>query len=202
MMIEPVIMTNRAAILIDGSNLYLSAKRYGVKVWPPDIEGLIRPVLKKPIDAVCKIHYFISYDKSNPSQMRALNSMQRSGVIVHEYRLKYYPDQTSCQACNIICQNCGRDLRQKPHKEKMIDIAIVTELLELAFQTDPDLYETFIVVSGDKDLIPAIRLVRERMGKDIVIAGFRDQNPALNSLAYELDKEADQIINLKELLGL
>jgi uncharacterized LabA/DUF88 family protein len=195
-------MTNRAVILVDGSNLYLSAKRYGIKVWPPDLEKLVRPVLRKPIDAVCKVHYFISYDKTNPAQMRALNSMQKSGVIVHEYRLKYYPDKSPCQECNIICRSCGRDLRQKPHKEKMIDIALVTEMLELAFQTEPEGFETFIIVSGDKDLIPAIKLVREKRGKDIVVAGFRDKDPAKNSLAYELDKEADQIINLKELLGL
>lgn len=195
-------MSNRAVILIDGSNLYLSAKRYGTKVWPPDIERLIRPALRKPIDAVCKVHYFISYDKANPAQMRALNSMQKAGVIVHEYRLKYYPDQSPCPECSIACPRCGRDLRLKPHKEKMIDIALVTGMLELAFQTDPEVYETFIIVSGDKDLIPGIRLVREKRGKDVVIAGFRDKDPARNSLAYELDKEADQTINLRELLGL
>jgi len=195
-------MTNKAVILIDGSNLYLSAKRYGTKVWPPDIERLIRPVLRKPIDAVCKVHYFISYDKTNPAQMRALNSMQKSGVIVHEYGLKHYPDRTMCKECNIVCQSCGRDLRQRPHKEKMIDIALVTEMLELAFQTDPEAYGTFIILSGDKDLIPAIRLVRGKLGKDVVIAGFRDRDPARNSLAFELDKEADQIVNLTELCGL
>ena len=195
-------MSNRAVILIDGSNLYLSAKRYGAKVWPPDIEKLIRPALRKPVDAVCKTHYFISYDKTNPAQMRALNSMQKSGVIVHEYKLKFYPDQKPCTECNVICRLCGRDLRQKPHKEKMIDIALVTEMLELAFQTDPEVYETFIIVSGDKDLVPAIRFIRDKRGKDVIIAGFRDKDPARNSLAYELDKEADQTINLKELLGL
>jgi len=195
-------MTNHAVILIDGSNLYLSAKRYGKKVWPPDIEALIRPMLKKPIDAVCKVHYFISYDKSNPAQMRALNSMQKSGTIIHEYRLKYYPDQSPCQQCNIICQKCGRDLRPRPHKEKMIDIALVTGLLEMAFQTGPDVHDTFVIVSGDKDLVPAIKLVREKLCKDVIVVGFRDKDPLKNSLAFELDKEADQIINLKELLGL
>ena len=195
-------MTNHAVILIDGSNLYLSAKGYGTKIWPPDIETFIRPILKKNIDAICKVHYFISYDKTNPAQMRALNSMQKSGTIIHEYRLKYYPDSSECTECNVTCQKCGRDLRSKPHKEKMIDIALVTELLEMAFQTDPDVYDTFIIVSGDKDLILAIKLAREKRGKDVVIVGFRDKDPAKNSLAYELDKEADQIIDLKELLGL
>jgi len=36
------------------------------------------------------------------------------------------------------------------------------------------------------------------LGKEVIVAGFRHENPDLNSLAYELDKEVDKIINLND----
>ena len=162
--------------------------------------SMLIPKLRKTIDTVYKTHYFISFDRKYPKQRHAINLMQKSGLIAHEYELKFYPERTPCDECNIKCPKCGRDLRLKPHKEKMIDIALATTMLELAFQTEPETLDTFIIVSGDKDLIPAIRLIRRKLGKDVVIAGFRDADPEKNAIAYEMDKEVDQIINLKELV--
>jgi len=64
----------------------------------------------------------------------------------------------------------------------------------------PVICDTFVIVSGDKDLIPAIRLLRERLGKEVIIAGLRHPEPEFNSLAYELDKEVDGMINLCSLV--
>lgn len=186
-------------ILVDGSNLFLSSKRLGKNVWPPDLARLLLPHIEGDLDQIHSIYYFTSVDRRNQAQRRALNHMAKSGVIVHDFDLKDYSGRKKCAKCNRTCEECGRDLRKKPHKEKMVDIALATKAIELAYQDDPHC-DTFVIVSGDKDLIPAIRLLRERLGKAVIIAGFRHVEPEFNSLAYELDKEVDGMINLCSLV--
>jgi uncharacterized LabA/DUF88 family protein len=193
-------MSKRVVMIIDGSNLYLSAKRCGIRIWPPDLLKVIVPKLFGELDPVVKVHFFTSADRANAAQQRFLNHISKTGIIVHDYDLRIYENKNPCPECDRTCQACGRDLRLKPHKEKMIDIAMATEMIELAYLKEPYPYDSFVIVSGDKDLIPAIRFIRRKLGKEVVIAGFRHKDPDKNSLAYELNREADQIINLLEIL--
>jgi uncharacterized LabA/DUF88 family protein len=195
-------MAKRGVILVDGSNLYMSARRFDIKVWPPDIRSLIHPELRGEFEPIIPVHFFTSVDRKNASQQRFLNHIAKSDVIVHDYDLKIYTQTETCPECDKICARCGRDIRIKPHKEKMLDIAIATKMIELAYLKEPMPIDTFIIVSGDKDLIPAIRLLRKTLGKEVVVAGFRHDDPTKNSLAYEMNKEVNYIINLTKLLGL
>lgn len=187
------------AIFIDGSNLYLSGKRAGKILWPPDIPKLVLPSVDGDINPVVKTHYFSSIDRTSSRQQRFLNHISKSGIIIYDFDLKCYPDDNTCPSCNNSCAVCGRDLRTKPHKEKMVDIALGTAMIEAAYQKDPCGVDTIIIVSGDKDLIPAIQLVRKKLGKEVLIAGYRENHSLVNSLAYELDKEVDKVINLLDL---
>ncbi len=183
----------KACIIVDGSNLFLGGKRTGKKFWPPELFSRIRPYIGRDVEDICKVHYFTSVNESNAGEQRAHNAMSKDGVIVYGFPLRMYTTST-CPDCDIICQRCGRDLRNKIHREKMIDIAIATKMIELAYQ--PQSPDIFIIISGDKDLIPAIRLIRSRLGKEVIIAGYRHKDLSLNSLAHELDKEVDHVINL------
>lgn len=194
-------MLKRVVILVDGSNLYLSAKRFGKKIWPPDLPDVLLPEIRGKIESVVQVHFFTSVDRKNASQQRFINHISKAGIIVYDFDLKVYRKKDICPDCDILCSKCGRNLRAKPHKEKMIDIAIATKMIELAYQKEPAPYDTFVIVSGDKDLIPAIRLLRQKLGKEIVVAGFRHKDPDKNSLAYELNKEVDKIINLVKIFG-
>lgn len=78
----------------------------------------------------------------------------------------------------------------------MVDISIATSLIELSIHKEPVSIDTIMIISGDKDLIPAIRLVRDKFGKEIFVAGFRHKDPGLNSLAYEIDREVDGVVNI------
>ena len=192
-------MPKNVVILVDGANLFLGGKRCRNEIWPPDLPSLLLPYVDGDINPVHKTHYFTSVDRTNNGQQRALNHISKSGIIVYDFDLKYYPDSNECQHCNDKCPVCGRDLRKKPHKEKMLDIALATKAIEIAYQTNPFPYDTFIIVSGDKDLIPMIQLIRQKLGKEVIVAGFRHEDPHLNSLAYELDKEVDKIINFNDI---
>jgi len=194
-------MLKRGVILVDGSNLYLSAKRFKKKIWPPDLAKLLLPEIEGTFDSVIQVHFFTSVDRKNASQQRFINHISKAGIIVYDYDLKIYNESNPCPDCNKICEKCGRDLRCKPHKEKMIDIAIATKMIELAYLKEPAPYDTFIIVSGDKDLIPAIRFLRKSLGKEVLVAGFRHKDPEKNSLAYEMNKEVNGIINLVKIFG-
>jgi uncharacterized LabA/DUF88 family protein len=186
----------KIVIMVDGSNLYMSAKRFGTKIWPPDLPEMLVGQIKGDINPVHSVHYFTSRDKHNANQQRFINAISKCGIMVHEYELRVYQNAEVCHDCDKICASCGRDLRVKPHKEKMLDIAIATTMIELAYQRDAASFDTFVLVSGDKDLIPAIRLLRRKLGKEVIIAGFRHKDLAKNSLAFEMDREVDQVINL------
>ncbi len=193
-------MAKNVVIIVDGTNLFLSAKNCGKDIWPPDLPSLLLPYVDGDVNPVCKTHYFTSVDRTNKGQQRALNKISKSGIIIYDYDLRYYPVQNTCSYCNDKCPECGRDLQTKPHREKMIDIAIGTKIIEQAYQEHPYPYDTFIIVSGDKDLIPAIQLIRQKLGKEVIVAGFRHENSDINRLAYEIDKEVDKIINFYDVL--
>ena len=193
-------MEKRVVIIVDAANLYLSGKHNENNIWPPDLPSILLPHIEGDINPIIQTHYFTSVNRSNAAQERALNKMRKSGIIVHDYDLKCYYDSNKCLHCNDKCPECGRNLQNSPHQEKMIDIAMATKTIEMAYQTKPHSYDTFIIVSGDKDLIPTIKLIRQTLGKEVIVAGFRHKKSKFNTLAYEMDKEVDKIINFNEII--
>ena len=186
----------KVVVIVDASNLYLSAKNYGLKIWPPDISKVILPLLEGPVNPVCQTHFFTSINKKLSSQQRFINHISKQGVIVHPFPLMKIPE-AGCDECNRLCETCNRDLRPRHHQEKKVDIAIATCIIELAYQNKPQEIDTFIVVSDDKDIIPAYQLLRKKLNKEVIIVGFRGRDRSEpNCIAYELDGEVDRIINI------
>ena len=65
-----------------------------------------------------------------------------------------------------FCPLCRREY--KGHVEKQTDIAISSKLLELLYAGDDSHCETFVLVTGDSDLAPAIRTAK-RVAPDVDI---------------------------------
>ena len=121
-----------------------------------------------------------------------MGKMKDQGVIMYEYILKKYRPK------KINCPHCKKEVSQKPHREKMVDVATATKIIEMAYESDGP--EVIIVVSGDKDLIPAVKLVREKLGKIVIVVGYRHyKDKRLNCLSWDLAKEADEVINAFDL---
>ena len=74
--------------------------------------------------------------------------------------------------------------------EKGADVALVTDLLSLAWE---DAYDLAILVSGDADFIKAVDKVKSK-GKRVWIASFKD------ALSGDLRRCADKIVFLNDLL--
>jgi len=194
-------MHKKAVIFVDGSNLFMGMRSVGRFIKPGEVRDLLVPFINGNVHPFVPMHYFVSVDRNSRRKEAFINEISCQGMVVHDYDLRYYPDTRSCKECRVRCSNCGRDLRVRPHKEKMLDVALASNIIEVSFRIPPDHADTFVIVSGDKDFIPVYRSLRER-GKEILVAGFRDSDPIRNRLAYEVDMEVDGIINLNDIHGL
>ena len=86
------------------------------------------------------------------------------------------------------CPTCRKHF--KHHEEKQTDVNIAIELLRKAVE---DLYDTAFIMSGDSDLIPAIRAVKQTFPSKKVHLVFPP-----NRTSEALKLEADYYMRLKE----
>ncbi|EGY24821.1 hypothetical protein DA2_3031 [Desulfovibrio sp. A2] len=96
------------------------------------------------------IHYFTAYADWMPDKKRRHKALIRAllseGVKVR--RGKFKEKSRYCRWCQKTW---------KAHEEKQTDINIAIELMSSAFKNE---YDTAIIISGDTDLVPAVRRVK------------------------------------------
>ncbi len=162
--------TDRVMVFIDGSNLFWTSRTFkpGYRV---DYEKLVKELagnrnLIRP--------YFYSAHGVPPNDVQ----------IKFHHRLKYL-------GFSVVT----RPLRQRGGKwvEKGVDVALVTDLLGMAFR---NIYDIAIIVSGDKDMEGAIEEVK-KLGKRVEVAAFEHavagETRMLADKFIPLDKIADKI---------
>lgn len=154
----------RICIFIDGSNLFHSSKQVGIKV---DLEKL-RDVLVGDRKLI-RPYFYSAEDNKNNKQKNFFNKLKYLGFDVKTLPLRRY--------------------REDAPFEKGVDVMLVTDMLILAHR---DVYDTAILVSGDKDYVYPVKAVKE-IGKKIEVASFE------YSVARELKLEADKFISLDEI---
>jgi uncharacterized LabA/DUF88 family protein len=153
---------NRVSILIDGFNLYhslLDAERklkQCVK-WL-DIRALISsyPQVIGGCPTISNLEYYSAFAKhripTDPSVIRRhqsyLDALRTSGAQIQLGRFK---------ACQQTCKVCHRSYIR--YEEKETNVALATGIIEACM--DPSM-NTLVLVSGDSDLAPALRMVRRR----------------------------------------
>lgn len=167
-MFETRRQTERVMVFIDGSNLFWSAKgfRRDLRVDIPKLIGL----LVGGRSLVRPYYYCATGVPPEPGQLGFQNKLKYSGIQV-----------------------ISKPLRRRGDKwvEKGVDIALVTDLLAMAFR---NVYDTAVIVSGDKDFEEAIDEVK-RLGKRVEIASFEF------SISEEMKMLADKFISLDSLAG-
>ena len=162
---------NRTSFLIDGFNLYHSLVDASI-----DLKGASTKWLN--IASLCnlyvrslgkdarieQIYYFsalathlIHRDPGKVIRHKAfIECLRATGVICQLGRFK---------AKTVHCNGCRKDITH--HEEKETDVAISIKLFEILMHDECD---TAIIVSGDTDLVPAIRTVKKLFsGKQICI---------------------------------
>ena len=153
----------RVIAYVDGFNLYFGLKRAGFRrcYWL-NLRSLLEHYLQ-PEQRLASLKYFTARIAGPPEKksrqdcyLEALKTLPDLTVIEGQYRTK-----------DIRCRVCSAPF-QVP-TEKMTDVNIATELLTDAFR---DQFDTAFVVSGDSDLVPPIRKIRELFSRKPVLRTF------------------------------
>ena len=168
--------TQRVAIFIDGSNLYHNLKRFNIKT---TFEEIIKSVETKR--KVVDIFYYTALldksidEKKYKEHKRFLD------------KIKEIPNfhVVICNLRKVILEDGSVDFAIKGD-----DVYLATDLIKGAYE---NLYDVAIIVSGDADFIPAIKLVQKK-GKKVINAFFP------KSSSYSLRNCCDGSINLKKAL--
>ena len=132
-------------IFIDGSNMFHSIKRFktGYRL---DYEKLVKHLVRDR--NLVRPYYYCSIGvPPRPQQINFLKKLRTLRFTVVDKPLKK---------------------RGETYVEKGVDVALVTDLLSMAYK---NAYDVAIVVSGDKDVQGAIEEVK-RSGKRVEVAAF------------------------------
>ena len=167
----------RVAIFIDGSNLYHNLKRYGIKT---NFEEIIKKVETKR-EIVNIFYYTALLDKS----------INENGYQKHK---KFLDKIRKIKNFNIVLCNLRRMMLEDGKIDFAIkgdDVHLATDLIKGAYE---NLYDVAIIVSGDADFIPAIKLAQKN-GKKVVNAFFP------KSSSYQLRNCCNGSINLRKSLS-
>ncbi len=149
----------RTTFIIDGFNLYHSVVSASKDIGGASTKWLnIRSLCESylytisPNHKLEKIYYFtaLATHKLRATVERHLNfikCLRETGVIVEIARFK---EKT------IACNYCHKTMIR--HEEKETDVSIGLKLFELFYR---DECETVILVTGDTDIAPAVRMVKK-----------------------------------------
>lgn len=164
-------MANRVAFVVDGFNLYHSAR---------DIHDATRHNYRwLNIHALCTsylsaiggdasleaIHYFsaLAYyrEKWKPGTVGRhktyIQALDSTGINVALSRFK-------AKDVDYKCASCGYRGKLVRHEEKETDVAVAVKVIELAVGPSAD---AIAVLTGDTDLVPAVRAARQLAAKPI-----------------------------------
>jgi hypothetical protein len=182
-------MTKRVSFLVDGFNVYHSLSDLqgltGASVKWLDLRSLcnaylhsVRGAIGEKVD-IAEIHYFSARpDFLIPRKPDTLvrydaymTALRHSGVRVNLSQFKRK---------SVTCPHCKKEFER--HEEKETDVAIAIKIIDIFVRNEAD---TVVLVTGDTDLIPAIRMIngllpRSKIG---VAFPFRRHNNELEEVA-------------------
>jgi len=95
-------------------------------------------------------------EESRERQSDFIDAVKSTGVVIYEGLFRRR---------NAMCRNCGAQWC-KP-EEKMTDVQIATQLLASAFRNK---FDAAMVISGDADVVPPIRIVVQELGLPVIVA--------------------------------
>lgn len=152
----------RVIVYIDGFNLYFGMKEAGLECckWL-DVVKLSHDCLK-PNQELSEVKYFTSNltnDQGKEKRQRTyLDAITAKGAKI--IRGKYERKLVECEDCSWTWYRSN---------EKQTDVNIATELIMDAVK---DKYDIAVLISGDSDLVPAIKAVNESFKPKYVTVVF------------------------------
>lgn len=171
----------RTIVYIDGLNFYYGAVKGTPYKWL-NLERYF--TLIRQADDIVAIKYFTAsiLGPTKPNQdvfLQALSTLPRVHVFLGRFKNK----QITCEvaACAATLSKEQR-IFNKP-EEKRTDVSIAVTMLDDAYQ---DRCDQFVLVSGDSDLVPGVRMIRQRFPQKRIVVYIPAARDTTRSGAYEL----------------
>ncbi|MCK4594083.1 NYN domain-containing protein [bacterium] len=162
----------RAKLFIDFWNFTISVRDILGNEYRLDYEKL--PLY------LCELHDFVyegaylyaGIDPDKEGELKLKNFLENTVQFFSGYTVKTYDKKrakdvycTSCRQPLTVCPNCGNLIVRKV--ERSVDVALVTDLLQLAWD---DTYDVAFLASADSDFKSAVEFIMRRGKKVIQIA--------------------------------
>jgi uncharacterized LabA/DUF88 family protein len=153
---------DRVRAYIDGFNLYYGLKaRYGHRFLWMDVQELVTSLLL-PGQRLEQVTYFTTRVRDDPPaeqrQSDYLDALAAHCTSLTVVSGRFQQKERHCRACGATWVT---------YEEKETDVSIATTLVADGLE---DLYDTALLVSGDSDLSPAVRMLKRlRPGKRVVV---------------------------------
>lgn len=178
-------------IFIDGQNLLYGCKGFN-KNFKFDIDRLVQTLASLEQDCeLVEVFYYSSIKPPIEGEKDDEERYRRQQSFYEQLKYKYQVFIKKTKMKEIKCRLCGKTFLEP--KEKGIDVAIATDFLLYGLVGE---YDVAIIVSGDSDLAPVIKKLRDRKPSlRIYIAQFKhmvgvELRQAVHKF-FELDKVAE-----------
>jgi uncharacterized LabA/DUF88 family protein len=173
----------RAIVYVDGFNFYYGALKDGPHKWL-DLERFFCRLRQH--DQIQRIRYFTArisgfHAPNQEAYLLALTTLPLVDVILGKFKTK----RIECTVPG--CPKAGRRIFMTP-EEKRTDVNIAIWMLHDAQQ---DLCDRMILVSGDSDLVPVIRMIKDHFPQKEVVV-YVPARTEIRGAAVELRAEADK----------
>lgn len=178
----------RVQVYVDGFNLYFGMLEAGLDQckWL-NLKSLTHQILR-PDQSLVGIKYFTSRVSDNPEKQKRqaayIEALETIGVEI--YYGKYHSNSLECHRCGNIWAT---------YNEKMTDVNIATQMLIGAYQ---DQYDTAMLISGDSDLVPPIRMIHSLFQNKRVFVAFP---PKRHSKSIALVAKGSMVIGRRNLMA-
>lgn len=193
----------KVMVYIDGSNLFHGIGDYyfNKKTAPKKINyEKLRDLVVDKRDYL-RVNHYGSYHPSFPAnQIGFFTSLEElGGFEVRKFPLKVptTPLKIKCPSCkarfeDITCKACSKPFQIFKPEEKGVDVAIAIDMISHAAK---NIYDTAVLIGGDKDHLGVVTTVKNEFGKRVEIANFT------NRTSVELRRKADKFIPLENYMS-
>lgn len=171
-------MGNRVMVFIDGSNLYRCVlKAFGRR----DLD-LSKLVTKLVGNRTLQNAYYYNAPLDQATDPEGARAQQKFlNALSWIPRLEVRMGKLLERAVEYKCPECGKAHVVKTHVQKGVDTRLSNDMITLAVSNR---YDIAILVSGDSDLVEAVRFVKDHQQKEVenafVIEGW---SPELRGMA-------------------
>jgi len=155
--------TQKTIAYIDGFNLYFGLRDKGWQCYYWLNLWRLCHCLASQNQQLINVKYFTSRIKKPDDKRRRQNAYLRAlGMTNGIERIygKYEDEPHTCPQCKYDYTEPG---------EKMTDVQLATHLVADGFR---DRYDTALVISGDRDLVPADEVCRDELSTKRIVAAF------------------------------